>query len=118
MLLISDKQSERTAWLGWVALFLVTAAIIMAGSSRSVVSAYRTAALSWFAGQGLYDGSGVGGFVYFPQAAILFAPFAMIPQTMGEVFWRLVNLGVFAVGLRQERPGHAHHGRLYAPGSR
>src|SRR3990170_6126093 len=113
MLLISDKQSERTAWLGWVALFLVTAAIIMAGSSRSVVSAYRTAALSWFAGQGLYDGSGVGGFVYFPQAAILFAPFAMIPQTMGEVFWRLVNLGVFALGLRgfallgQERSGRS-----------
>jgi len=106
-----DKQAEKNTWLGWLALFLVTAAIIMAGSNRSVVPAYRTAALSWFAGQGLYDGTGTGGFVYFPQAAILFAPFAVIPQTMGEVLWRLVNIGVFALGLRsfawlgQERSG-------------
>jgi hypothetical protein len=99
MLLVRDKQAEKNAWLGWLALFLVTAAMIIAGSNRSVVPAYRTAALNWLAGQGLYDGSGVGGFVYFPQAAILFAPFAMIPQTMGEVLWRLVNIGVFALGL-------------------
>lgn len=110
-MLLRDTQAEKKAWLGWLALFLVTAAIIIAGSDRSVVPAYRTAALSWFAGQGLYDGAGVGGFVYFPQAAILFAPFAMIPQTMGEVLWRLVNIGVFALGLRsfawlgQERSG-------------
>jgi hypothetical protein len=111
MLLVSDKQAERNAWLGWLALVLVTAAMIMAGSNRSVVSAYRTAALNWFAGQSLYDGLGVGGFTYLPQAAILFAPFALLPQTMGEVLWRLVNTGVFALGLRsfaglgQERPG-------------
>jgi len=97
---ISDKQAEKSAWFGWLALFLATAAIIMAGSDRSVVPAYRTAALSWFASQGLYDGTGTGGFVYFPQAAILFAPFAMVPQAMGEVLWRLVNTGVFALGLR------------------
>jgi len=109
--LARNKQAEMNAWLGWLALFLVTAAMILAGSNRSVVSAYRTAALNWFAGQSLYDGSGVGGFVYFPQAAILFAPFAMIPQTAGEVLWRLVNTGVFALGLRSfaglghERPG-------------
>ena len=97
---VKDKQADRNAWLGWLALFLVTAGMIMAGSNRSVVSAYRTAALSWFAGQGLYDGLGTGGFTYLPQAAILFAPFAMLPQTLGEVSWRLVDIGVFALGLR------------------
>ena len=97
---VSDKQAEKSAWFGWLALFLATAAMVLAGSNRSVVPAYRTAAMNWFAGQGIYDGTGVGGFVYFPQAAILFAPFAMVPQAMGEVLWRLVNTGVFALGLR------------------
>ncbi len=115
-MLIGDKQSDKNAWLGWLALFLVTAAMIMAGSNRSVVSAYRTAAANWFAGQGLYDGSGVGGFVYFPQAAILFAPFAMIPQAMGEVLWRLVNTGVFALGLRSFAwLGHERSGKNFFP---
>jgi len=115
-MLVSDTQAEKTAWFGWLALFLATAAIIMAGSDRSVVPSYRTAALSWFAGQGLYDGTGTGGFVYFPQAAILFMPFAMIPQTMGEVLWRLVNLGVFALGLRSyARLGYERSGRNLFP---
>ena len=113
---VSDKQAEKYAWLGWLALFLVTAALILAGSSRSVVHFYRTAALNWFAGQNLYDGSGVAGFVYFPQAAILFAPFAVIPQTMGEVLWRLVNTGVFALGLRSfARLGHERSGKNLFP---
>lgn len=115
-MLAGDKQAEKNAWLGWLALFLVTAAMIIAGSERSVVPAYRTAALNWFAGKGLYDGLGVGGFVYFPQAAILFVPFSMIPQTVGEVLWRLVNIGVFALGLRSFAwLGHERSGKNLFP---
>ena len=108
---LSDGNAVRYAWLGWAALFLATAAIIAAGSSRTVVPSYRIAALNWFAGHGLYDGTGVGGFVYFPQAAILFSPFAMFPPAMGEVLWRLAIILVFALGIRGfarlagERPG-------------
>jgi alpha-1,2-mannosyltransferase len=96
----SDRRVLWTAWAGWAVLFLVTAAMIVGGSGRTVVPSYRIAALNWFAGQGLYDGTGVGGFVYFPQAAILFAPFAMFPPVMGEVLWRLVIIGAFALGIR------------------
>lgn len=93
------RRAERFAWLGWAALFLTTAAIIAAGSERSVVPAYRDAALNWLAGRGMYDGTGVGGFVYFPQAAVLFVPFAVLPAVLGEALWRFVNIGVFAFGL-------------------
>jgi hypothetical protein len=96
----SDRRAVRTAWIGWAALFIVTASIIAAGSSRTVVPAYRIASLHWLAGQGLYDGMGVGGFVYLPQAAILFVPFALLPVVAGEVLWRLFNIGVFAIGIR------------------
>jgi alpha-1,2-mannosyltransferase len=97
---LSDGNAVRYAWLGWAALFLATAAIIAAGSSRTVVPSYRIAALNWFAGHGLYDGTGVGGFVYFPQAAILFSPFAMFSPAIGEVLWRLAIILVFALGIR------------------
>ncbi len=97
---LSDRRAVRNAYIGWAALFLLVAAMIVAGRYRTAVVPYWMAALNWLAGRGLYDGTGVGGFVYLPQAAILFAPFAMLPQAVGEVLWRLVTIGTFAVGLR------------------
>ncbi len=91
---------DRNAWIAWTVLFLAVAAIMVSGSHRTVVPSYRLSALDWFAGRPLYDGTGVGGFVYFPQAAILFMPLAALPPLASEVFWRLVNIGVLALGLR------------------
>lgn len=99
MVSAGGSRAERYAWIGWAVLFFATAAIIIGDGSRSVVPAYRNAALNWISGRSLYDGTGVGGFTYFPQAAILFAPFAILSPVMGEVFWRLVNIGVFAFGV-------------------
>jgi len=101
--MISSSGNRRAlwiAWSSWALLFLVVGAIIASGTDRTVVPAYRLGALNWLAGRGLYDGTGIGGFVYFPQAAILFIPFAMVSQTAGEVLWRLVNIAVFAAGLK------------------
>ncbi len=97
---LSDGSAIRYAWIGWAALFLVMAAFIVSGSGRTVVPAYREGAVSWLAGEIIYKHPGVGGFVYLPQAAILFVPFSMLPVLVGEVFWRLVNIGVFALGIR------------------
>ncbi len=99
MVSLSSKRAVRYAWIGWAALFIVVAAIIASGTDRTVVPSYRLAALNWLAGRGLYDGTGVGGFVYFPQAAILFVPFAWLPQALGEVLWRLIIIFTFAAGL-------------------
>ncbi len=95
-----DERYLRIAWIAWAVLFLIAAAIMIAGSGRTVVPSYRIAAQNWLAGRGLYDGTGVGGFVYFPQAAILFIPFALFAAAAGEVLWRLVIIGTFAAGLR------------------
>jgi hypothetical protein len=80
-------------------LFFVTAAIIIGGSGRSVVPAYREGALSWIAGESIYHHIGVGGFTYLPQAAILFIPFSLFSVAAGEVVWRLVNIAVFSLGI-------------------
>jgi hypothetical protein len=96
----SEKQSIWYTWIGWAVLFVVTAIMIVLDSSRSVVPAYTIGPLNWVAGRNLYDGIGEGGFVYFPQAALLYLPIAMLPGIMGEVVWRFVNIGVFAIGIR------------------
>jgi alpha-1,2-mannosyltransferase len=95
----SDRNAVRYAWIGWAALFLATAALILHDGSRSVFPAYRFGAQQWISGQFLYELTGIGGFPYFPQAAILFTPFAVLPPALGEIAWRLVNTGVFALGL-------------------
>lgn len=96
---LSDKNAERIAWSAWFILFLVTSAIIVGGSGRTVVPAYREGALSWIAGEIIYKHLGVGGFTYLPQAAILFIPFSLSSVIAGEVAWRLVNIAVFSLGI-------------------
>lgn len=93
------NREDRYAWAGWAVLFVVTSVVVAVDGNRSVVPNYHLAALDWFAGRNLYDGTGVGGFTYFPHAAILFAPFAVFPPVVGEILWRLVNIGVFAAGI-------------------
>jgi len=99
MTLFNETRITRNTWIGWAVLFLVTAVMIVLDRSRSVVPAYTIGSIHWIAGLGLYDGIGEGGFVYFPQAALLYLPIAILPDLMGEVVWRFVNIGVFAIGI-------------------
>ncbi len=99
MSMVSNKQAMRIAVAGWIVLFLAVSAIVAVVGKRSVVPSYRTGALSWISGQPLYDLKGVGGFVYLPQAAVLFVPYALFPTTAGEILWRMTMVAVFAAGL-------------------
>jgi alpha-1,2-mannosyltransferase len=94
-----DERAVKAAWIGWAVLAMATAVIIASGSGRTVVPAYREGAVYWMAGTKLYWHLGVGGFVYLPQAAVLFIPFALLPVKAGEVLWRFVIIGVFALGI-------------------
>src|SRR5512139_4076667 len=96
-------NDPRLAWLAWAVLFAVVAALVLAGNRRTVTGNYREAAFLWFLGKDLYTGAiGTGhGFLYLPQAAILFAPFAWLPLAAGEIAWRAVSIGAFAIGLRR-----------------
>lgn len=87
------------AWICWTVFLGVIIAIVFNGNDRTVVPVYRLAALNWISGRPLYDGTGMT-FLYFPQAAILFTPFAaLFTQTVGEALWRLLTIGVLAGGL-------------------
>jgi hypothetical protein len=96
-------NDPRLAALAWAGVFAVVAAIVLAGNRRTVTGNYRDAAFLWFQGKDLYEGAiRTGhGFLYLPQAAILFAPFAWLPLKVGEIAWRALSMGAFAIGIRR-----------------
>jgi len=96
--LIRNNRANNFAFLGWAALTIIVVAMLISGNPRAFDPSYRTAALNWLSGKDLYDGTGVGGFVYFPQAVILFIPFALLPKIFGEVLWRVLSMGVLVFG--------------------
>ena len=78
----------------------------------NVFRVYRDAGCHWLEGQPLYDGTGTG-FIYLPQCALLCVPLSFMSFYWGGVVWRILNIGVFAVGVwrftrlagRNESPG-------------
>jgi hypothetical protein len=96
-------HDPRIAWFAWAAVFAVVAALVLAGNRRSVTGNYREAAFLWLQGKDLYEGAiRTGhGFLYLPQAAILFAPFAWLPLKAGEIAWRALSMAAFATGIRR-----------------
>jgi hypothetical protein len=85
------------AWYAWLIFACVVGAVVArAPDDRTVTPNYRDACRHWFAGQPVYA-EGVHGFLYFPHAAILFAPFTYLPPPAGDVLWRLASIGCLAV---------------------
>lgn len=93
---------RRVAWLAWIGMAVVIGLILyfddLNGRERSVVPNYRAAVVNWIAGQPLYNMGG-SGFVYAPQCALVFAPWAMLPKPYGEIVWSWTILAVLAVGV-------------------
>ena len=92
-------RGVRNAWIIWAFVFIIIASIVaMSSNRRTVAIVYRTASIKWFAGEDIYGG-GIHGYLYLPQACILFAPFAECPFDVGEVLWRAFCLGILAAAV-------------------
>jgi alpha-1,2-mannosyltransferase len=94
----AQANSRRWAWTLWLIAFLAVSGIILAGNRRTVTPSYRSAALKWLQSEPIYGQNGRG-FVYLPQAAILYVPFAVLPETASEILWRAVTMGSYAWAL-------------------
>jgi hypothetical protein len=99
-ILLGGRAALWVAWLCWGTLIVTVSVLILFGSDRTVVPTYRDAALQWFSGRDIYLSNGHG-FLYLPSAAILFAPFAQLPNAASEIVWRVLTIGSFAVGVRR-----------------
>lgn len=95
---VTSTQSRRAAWGVWIALTLVVCTLAVARQPRTVTPSYRHAVQNWFAGEPIYNMAG-SDFIYFPQAALVFAPWGLLPIPVGEILWRVTILAVLAAGV-------------------
>jgi alpha-1,2-mannosyltransferase len=92
------SRSIVSAWALWVIYGILIAGMVLWTKERTVTNAYRRGVERWFSSQPLYDDSGHG-FIYFPQAALTFAPWAAMPRPVGEISWRWACIGILAASV-------------------
>ena len=98
-LTFTSLQGVRNAWIIWAFVFIIIASlVVMSSNRRTVTPIYRTTTIKWFAGEDIY-GAGIHGYLYLPQACILFAPFEELPFAVGEVLWRAFCIGILAAAV-------------------
>jgi hypothetical protein len=110
---------DGLVWGLW-GLYAVVVACLMYNGPRSyqIYSVYHAAGGRWLAGEPLYDGTGWG-FIYLPQSAVLFSPFSCLPYPWAATLCRILNIAVFAVGVRRflRYAGRDGSVDLFLPGS-
>ena len=88
--------------IGWggVSVYIIIF-IILNPNRNTITPMYWDASTHWLEGTALYFRKGIdvnSGFCYFPHAAILNIPFALVPFTLAEVIWRILNIGLLIYG--------------------
>src|SRR5437870_4591427 len=100
-------STGRARYSGWAMLALAAWGVVLlvlairtaiAPRIHSVYPIYQRAGQSWLAGTDLYEPTGEP-FRYSPLAAALFAPLSLLPDAVGGLFWRSINVGIYLAAL-------------------
>ena len=100
LLELLDKKIIYLSILGWlgIGLFLVLFIIFKKSPHDATVTYdYWDASYNWIIGKAIYQTGASGGFVYFPQSAILQIPFALLPARFAQVLWTMLNVSLLAL---------------------
>jgi alpha-1,2-mannosyltransferase len=99
--MIRGRSAAWWAALGlWLVAFLVIAGdIVRRPASHTTTPTYRLASTNWWAGIDPYTYNSHSGFMYFPQAAILYTPFTWGPTLLGDLLWRAAVFMLFGYAL-------------------
>src|SRR5713101_4466051 len=88
-------RCERLAVGLWAAAFVtVCARFLEPQHGHSVYPIFVGAARNWLAGADLYQPCAEP-YRYSPLVAVLFVPLSLLPDQLGEVLWRVLNVAVF-----------------------
>ncbi len=92
----SRTRWERGAIAVWCAILLVVSVrVFLEPAKRTVYPIFSGSAQLWWSGADLYEphrpDTVQGGYRYSPTFAILLTPFAVFPDSVGGVLWRLVS---------------------------
>ena len=83
----------------WIIYGVIIAAVVAAQPGRHTVTPeYQGASEHWWGGEkSLYTKK--NGYLYLPQFAMLYTPYNLLPERVGEPLWRLTCLAVLASAL-------------------
>lgn len=90
---------SQTGLLIWLGYLLLLSLVVAHSPEHAVTPTYAAASQAWWQHRNLYDLQSVHGFLYLPQSAILYTPFALLPPVPREILWRAVNLAIVASAL-------------------
>ena len=95
------RRWNIAAWSILATVFIGMSTYLILNPTRTgVVPNYRLASSRWWAGEKIYD-PGTHGFLYAPPFAVLFTPVNLLrPEILGEILWRSLGFGLFALALR------------------
>ena len=92
----------RYTLAAWIILGLLFAGILtdvaLHPNSHTTMPTYRLAATEWWQAVDPYTQRAHDGFLYFPQAAVIFTPFNL-PGFAGDLLWRMATFGLFLYAL-------------------
>jgi len=96
----SKKWRLNVAWIILALLFLgIVTDAVLHPMKHTTMPTYRLAASQWWAGTDPYSTREHDGFFYFPQAAVIFSAFNVLPFYAGEILWRAAGFGLFSYAL-------------------
>ncbi|MSQ96614.1 MAG: DUF2029 domain-containing protein [Gemmataceae bacterium] len=100
----SRSRWEKAALLLWGAILLfVSVRVFLSPDSKTVYPIFSASGRFWWTGIDLYEPHRPtdvqDGYRYSPTFAILVTPFAMLPDSIGGIAWRLFNAGALFVAL-------------------
>jgi alpha-1,2-mannosyltransferase len=100
----------------WLLIFVIICGdVVRHPLSHNTTSTYRAASTLWWETHDVYNYRAHDGFFYFPQAALIFSPFNVLPFFAGEIIWRVVGFGLFAYALVRLQQVFLH-GKRYSFG--
>lgn len=95
-----DRSALVAAGTLWCLGFALMIGLLLAGRLDSIpYHVYAAAGRRWLAHAPLYETETIDGFQYFPQSALLLAPFAWFGSPWGDVAWRATNWALYALGI-------------------
>jgi alpha-1,2-mannosyltransferase len=96
-----DRRLAALACAAWVIAWAIVSLLVsLHYTERNESIIYANSAQDWMARRGLYDrNNGIDGFLYLPQSAMLYAPFALPGHPGGDIAWRAVGLALYATGI-------------------
>ncbi|CAN5615495.1 hypothetical protein BH09VER1_BH09VER1_22150 [soil metagenome] len=84
----------------WIAFALIVAIVVaVKPSSHTATLEYQKASANWWKGKDIYRNK--NGYLYLPQEAILYTPYELLPDRVGEPLWRVTILALLGWSLWQ-----------------